>query len=228
MVSASRGRGGKIWNVLCLIFLPLWIIFLSGFTSSINGSGGFVVFGWISLAVLATFTFATGIAAAKVTFEGLTVSDITRSWKAQFSDGNLGRKVVILLPALLVLLTIPLAFLAALPAAAAAIINGVLVARSIRRNFEYGEAVAERIGAAVGGELSAGSLMWGENGSLVLSPIPAGAFQVISKLEDLHGRIAQFAPEYEIKHLDSSQIVLVPVADRTGPADSLRIESPTV
>lgn len=227
LVSASRGSGGKIWNVLCLIFLPLWIIFLSGFTSAIRVNDGLAVLGWISLVTLAAFTFATGIAAAKVTLGGLTVSEITSSWKAQFSDGNLGRKVVILLPAALVVLTIPLAFVAAVPATVAAIVNGVLVAKSIRQDIEYGEALAYRIGAAVGGELSAGSLTWGQNGSLILSPIPAGAFQVVSKLDDLHERIAEFAPEYEIAHMDSSQIVFV-AAGTTAPTETPGIESPVV
>lgn len=215
LVSASRGRGTKIWNVLCIIFLPLWMVAFSVWTGFIHGEAEYAGIGWFSVVAIALTTFATGIAAAKVTFPGLAIRQIAGGWRDQFQEGGLGQKTLILLPAIFIVVSVLFPFIAGVFAAAAVITNGVLVGRAFLRNVAASDAVSARIGAALGGFALGEHLTWGRDGSITLSPIPAGAFNVVSRLEDLHSRIAEFAPEYEIVQMDSTHIVFMPTSEAT-------------
>lgn len=219
-VTAAANVGfSRIWNWLCVIFLPGWLIVFSigipgiGAADTITGgAAGYRTWGWISLILSVFFLYFLTMAAAKITAPSLvTVPVATGAIFGYLRYGSWGRRIAFALPAIFLILTPFLSAFAAIAGAASAIVIGVISANAIKQEYIAAEQLAVRLGSALGGELLPGSLFYGaEPGTFGISPLPPQALTLVSNIDELRPRIDSFAPEWEVRFLDTQTLIVGP------------------
>lgn len=220
-LNAPRGTFRKIWNILCIIFLPMW----AALFGAANGrAGATAAFGIIVLGGLCTL-FA-GIASVKVFSGGSKITKTVALWWGAFvAYGSIGKGFILSPIALLLVAAATSVFsagamsslLSALTVISAVVV-GAVVGRAEKARLigeeEYVDGLLHQISMVFGSPLDDGSVSWGsEPGSIVISPIPVGASRTMGQLTDLHGRCSEFAPDFEVSELASNRVVFSPVRE---------------
>jgi hypothetical protein len=227
---ASNVGFGRIWNWLCVIFLPIWLIVFSigavGIMASGSNAAGFAVWGWTCMVLSVLFTIFLTNAAAKITAPyQLTSFGVIGFWINTIRYGSWGKKIFFLLPAIfLVFVALGFAVFASVLSIGTAIGVGVYVGVYVKKENAIAEQLAVRLGTALGGELLPGSLFYGnEPGTFGIHPLPPAAIALVSDVNELRPRIDSFAPEWEVRYLDTETLIVGPrtYATQTEPETPL-------
>jgi hypothetical protein len=213
VTTVSNVGFGRIWNWLCVVFLPLWLFVLSVGAIGILGSGSLPVWGWASLILSALLTIFLINSAAKIAAPGIVNNrGVSGFVISTVRNGSVGRKIVFLLPALFLLLEVlGMAVFAAILSVAASIAIGVHVGKTFKKENAAVEELGRRLGSALGGELLPGSLFYGdEPGTFSVHPLPPAALALVNSVDELRPRIDSFAPEWEVRYLDTATLIVGP------------------
>jgi hypothetical protein len=222
-LNAPRGTGAKIWNILCLVFLPMWAAFMAfACANAFEMQGGMALFN--IFVTVGLFTLLTGIASVKLFSGGTKLFRTFRLWWGTFSALAIPGKVLMLLPFGLLLGaaiapaagSVGTASLLGLATAIYTICVGAFVGKQERARLaeedRFVANILHSIEAVFGATFEDGSVTWGaEPGSVVISPIPFGTSRNLNQLSELHARCAEFAPEFLISELTSTRVTFLPV-----------------
>ena len=220
-VNAPRGTFGKIWNVLCLIFLPLWVAFF-GYAATLPMQAGVAPIGMILISAGPLVIFIR-IAAIRAT-SPMGVVQAYGTWWNSLSSTSIQGKLMLSSPAILLLVagigaalgSAAVGVLGTSASAIAAIVAGVYIGKERKAYVAFAESVITRITGVVGSDLVDGSVNWTSNFETIsVTPFPVEAMINLNALSDLHHRCSQFAPEYELENLTANGVTFVPVTSAT-------------
>ena len=176
-------------------------------------AAGFAVWGWTCVVLSVLFTVFLTNAAAKIAAPyPVTNFGVIGFWINTIRYGSWGKRIFFLLPAiLLVFVALGFAVFASVLIFATAIAVGVYIGNYVKKENAIAEQLAVRLGTALGGELLPGSLFYGnEPGTLGIHPLPPAAIALVSDVNELRPRIDSFAPEWEVRYLDTETLIVGP------------------